>query len=129
MKADKGCIILPGLIDAHIHMGYMGEAQEYLQLAGCRTSAELGAAVSAYGKAHPSKSWLVGVGWDQSAWGGRYPSRQDLDEAMGDDKRPVVLYRACWHIVVANTAALERSGIPLTPTKEVRIFVCVVGEG
>lgn len=118
MKADKGSILLPGLIDAHIHVGYMGEAQEYLQLAGCRTLAELGGAVAAYGKARPSKSWIVGVGWDQSGWGG-YPSRQDLDEAMGDDKRPVVLYRACWHIVVANTAALERSGISLMPTKEV----------
>lgn len=118
----QGGIVLPGLIDAHIHVGYMGEAQEYLQLAGCRTLAELGAAVAAYGKAHPSKSWLVGVGWDQSVWGGEYPTRQDLDEAMGNNKRPVVLYRACWHIVVANTAALERGGISLTPTEEVRFW-------
>lgn len=120
MKGDKGSVMLPGLIDAHIHIGYMGEAQEYLQLSGCQTLAELGAAVAAYGKVHPSKSWIVGVGWDQSAWGGDYPSRQDLDEAMGDDKRPVVLYRACWHIVVANTAALEVCGISLMPRKEVR---------
>ncbi|GAB5030992.1 metal-dependent amidohydrolase 3 [Nannochloropsis oceanica] len=118
MKCAEGSIILPGLIDAHIHVGYMGEAQEYLQLSGCRTLSELGAAVAAYGKMHPSKSWVVGVGWDQSAWGGDYPSRQDLDKAMGDDKRPVVLYRACWHIVVANTAALEVSGISLIPAKK-----------
>ena len=72
-----------------------------------------------------SVAWLVGVGWDQSAWEGEYPSRQDLDEAMGEDKRPVVLYRACWHIVVANTAALERSGIALMPMKEVRFLVVV----
>lgn len=40
---------------------------------------------------------------------------------MREDKRPLVLYRECWHIVVANTAALQRAGIRLTPTNEVSI--------
>lgn len=30
-----------------------------------------------------------------------------------EPSRPVVLYRACWHIVVANTEAIRRAGIPL----------------
>jgi predicted amidohydrolase YtcJ len=39
----------------------------------------------------------------------RLPTRQDLDDAVPD--RPVVLYRYCGHIAVANTAALNRAGI------------------
>lgn len=103
-------IILPGLQDAHIHVGYMGEAAEYLQLADCTTLSAMTQAVKNYSERHPAKSWLVGVGWDQSAWG-RYPTRQDLDAFVAD--RPVVLYRACWHIIVANSAALNRGGISL----------------
>ncbi|MEX2252215.1 MAG: amidohydrolase [Acidimicrobiia bacterium] len=39
----------------------------------------------------------------------RLPTRLDLDEAIPD--RPVVLYRYCGHIAVANTAALSLAGI------------------
>jgi predicted amidohydrolase YtcJ len=44
----------------------------------------------------------------------------DLDDAMGDDGRPVFLWRACWHIGCANTAGLAaaglRAGAPVPPT-------------
>jgi predicted amidohydrolase YtcJ len=39
----------------------------------------------------------------------RLPTRLDLDEAIGD--RPVLLYRYCGHIAVANSAALELAGV------------------
>lgn len=87
-----------------------GEAQEYVSLEGCASPQALAAAVAAHAAAHPRKSWVVGVGWDQSAWG-RYPTRQDLDAAL--PTRPVVLYRACWHIVVANSCALRAAGLSL----------------
>lgn len=33
----RGRLVLPGLIDSHIHVGYLGECAEYIQLAGkCR---------------------------------------------------------------------------------------------
>jgi hypothetical protein len=97
----QGRLVLPGMMDAHIHVGYMGECAEYLQLAGtllgrisppgrvsyltlwflsaCDTITALKAAVKSYATVHPNKAWIVGVGWDQSSWG-RYPSRHDLDE-------------------------------------------------
>lgn len=39
----------------------------------------------------------------------RSARRHDIDEVVPD--RPVFLYRACWHIGVANTKALEIAGI------------------
>jgi predicted amidohydrolase YtcJ len=42
-------------------------------------------------------------------WGGAYPSRQDIDAVCSI--RPVFLYRNCWHIGVANSAALRIAGL------------------
>ncbi|HSO49388.1 MAG TPA: amidohydrolase family protein, partial [Acidimicrobiia bacterium] len=39
----------------------------------------------------------------------RLPTRVDLDEAVSD--RPVLLYRYCGHIAVANTKALDLAGV------------------
>jgi hypothetical protein len=116
-ERNPDAVVLPGLMDAHIHVGYMGEAQEYAQLQDFDSPQALVAAVAAHATQHPRKSWLVGVGWDQSAWG-RYPTRQDLDAAVPD--RPVVLYRACWHIVVANSCALRMAGLALDAAASVR---------
>lgn len=46
---------------------------------GCASISELQSRLGAHCEAHPGKTWVVGVGWDQSAWG-RYPTRQDLDQ-------------------------------------------------
>jgi imidazolonepropionase-like amidohydrolase len=32
-----GSLVLPGLIDSHIHVGYMGECKEYAKLDGKRS--------------------------------------------------------------------------------------------
>ena len=64
---------------------------------------------------------IIGVQWAQHEMGGTYPCAADLDDAMGDDPRPVFLWRACWHIGCANTAGLVVAGlgpgqaIPPTP--------------
>ncbi len=39
----------------------------------------------------------------------RLPTRHDLDDVIGD--RPVMLYRYCGHIAVANSAALALAGV------------------
>jgi predicted amidohydrolase YtcJ len=46
---------------------------------------------------------------DEGLAEGRLPTRTDLDDVIGD--RPVLLYRYCGHIAVANSAALSLAGI------------------
>jgi predicted amidohydrolase YtcJ len=46
---------------------------------------------------------------DEGLAEGRLPTRADLDDVVGD--RPVLLYRYCGHIAVANSAALAMAGI------------------
>jgi predicted amidohydrolase YtcJ len=46
---------------------------------------------------------------DEGLAEGRLPTRVDLDDVIGD--RPVLLYRYCGHIAVANSAALALAGV------------------
>jgi hypothetical protein len=45
----------------------------------------------------------------------RLPNRNDIDDVVGD--RPVLLYRYCGHVAVANSAALSLAGIDADPTQ------------
>ena len=45
---------------------------------------------------------------DEGLAEGRLPTREDLDDVIGD--RPVLIYRYCGHIAVANSAALSLAG-------------------
>ncbi|KAL1523797.1 hypothetical protein AB1Y20_018720 [Prymnesium parvum] len=107
----RGRLVLPGLHDAHIHCYSLGAASALLQLAGCASIAALRALVDAHARAHPQLAWVVGVGWDQTLWGGAFPDRHALDGVEGLHGRPCWLWRACCHVGVANTAALEAAGI------------------
>ncbi|RLN32429.1 hypothetical protein BBJ28_00002280 [Nothophytophthora sp. Chile5] len=105
-----GALVLPGLHDAHMHAFMMGESAEWLDLSGCSSFDDFTTRLRAYDAAYPEKAWIVGVGWaqDELSASARYPSRSDIDAVIKD--RPVLLHRACWHIAVVNTKALEIAG-------------------
>jgi predicted amidohydrolase YtcJ len=46
---------------------------------------------------------------DEGLAEGRLPTKADLDDVLGD--RPVLLYRYCGHVAVANSAALALAGV------------------
>ena len=98
-----GALVLPGLMDAHIHVCMLGESQDFLDLKSCDSIEALQEAVARKRATHDG-TWVIGVNWDQGALG-RYPTRHDLDAVCADT--PVFLWRACWHIGVANTRALQ----------------------
>lgn len=60
-------------------------------------------------KARPIESWLVGVRFNQESTKEKsMPDRCFLDKAFG--QVPVVIFRTCLHLVVANTTAMEKLG-------------------
>ncbi|MCY3412565.1 MAG: amidohydrolase [Candidatus Heimdallarchaeota archaeon] len=100
----NGKIILPGLIDAHLHVFGIGRMTDDLLLRGTGSIIELQAKLEEYAKGR--EGWIVGRGWDQDRFEDkRFPSRKDLDAIIKD--QPVILYRACHHIAVVNSKALE----------------------
>ncbi len=67
----------------------------------------------------PEHSWVIGRGWDQDRFRDkRYPTRKDLDEVS--EGRPVYIVRACGHIAVASSKALEMAGIKPEHTRSSR---------
>jgi predicted amidohydrolase YtcJ len=62
--------------------------------------------------------WIVARGYDQARLEDqRHPTRDDLDTASPDN--PVIIVRACGHVSVANSRALEVAGIDAnTPDPE-----------
>ncbi|POM67032.1 hypothetical protein PHPALM_17032 [Phytophthora palmivora] len=109
----QGALVLPGLHDSHIHVAMMGESAEWLDLSGCTSYEKFAERLRKYDAQYPDKAWIVGLGWaqDELSDDARYPSRYDIDAVIRD--RPVILHRACWHIAVVNTKALEIAGVDL----------------
>ncbi len=106
----RGKIVLPGFIDAHIHLSLFGMSLSQIYLRGTRSIEELKAKVRERAKKAKKGEWMLGRGWDQELFKEkRYPTRWDLDEAAPDN--PVLLMRVCEHVSVANSKALELASI------------------
>jgi len=106
----EGKTVLPGFIDSHLHLLNFGLTLRDVALADVRSIAELKAKVESRAAEVSQAYWIIGRGWDQEMFAEkRYPTRKDLDEASGG--RPVYLTRACGHIAVASSRALEIAGV------------------
>ena len=106
----KGRTLIPGLIDAHLHVMEVGFGALTLDLSETKSLAEAQAKIRAYAAAHPDRAWITGRGWNQEAWGlGRFPTATDLDAAVPG--RPVWLARVDGHAGWANSAALAAAGV------------------
>ena len=110
-KVDgKGATLLPGLMDAHVHVMGLGQQLTQLDLSDTRSLDEAKAKIRAYAAGRATTGWILGRGWNQEAWGlGRFPTAADLDDAVADV--PVYLERVDGHAGWANTAALKAAGV------------------
>lgn len=107
----EGRTIVPGLIDAHVHLTGLGQSMLQADLVGTTSKAEVIERLQAFAVERdlPEDAWLVGRGWDQNDWPeAAFPTRADLDEAFPD--RPVWLTRIDGHAAWANTAAIRAAG-------------------
>ena len=105
-----GKVLLPGLIDAHGHVGGLGEVLRSLDLSETTSLADAQKAIADYAAARPDQPWITGAGWNQVVWGlGRFPTAAEIDAAVPD--RPVWLERVDGHAGWANGKALALAGI------------------
>lgn len=112
----QGRTVLPGFIDAHIHVWKVGNLRTYtLDVRGLTRLSEILAHIKAYAEANPGLAWVQARGFNEAILEeGRMPTRADLDAILPD--RPVFLLRTCAHIAVFNSKALALAGLtPETP--------------
>jgi predicted amidohydrolase YtcJ len=105
----RGAAVVPGLIDSHGHMGSLGDELETFDLRDIKSVAEVAAIVRRAAAGKPAGAWIRGRSWDQTNWGGQFPTADDLTAAAGD--HPVYLTRVDGHAGWVNRKALEIAGI------------------
>jgi predicted amidohydrolase YtcJ len=106
----NGTFVMPGLNDAHVHLGGAGQTKLNVDLTGSKSLDEMLQRIQAKAQSSPAGHWLTGGGWDHTLWANKtLPTRQDLDRVTGD--HPALLERIDGHIAVANSAALKAAGI------------------
>ncbi len=110
----KGRLVTPGFNDAHIHFLGGGLSLLRVDLIGAKTLEEAKQRIAAKVRELPPGSWILGRGWDHTLWGGRWPTRADLDAVAPDN--PVFVQRVDGHVSWTNSLALQKAGV----TRETR---------
>ena len=109
----EGRTVVPGFNDSHNHILNTGTALACVILHGSTAMAEIISKGRDFMAEHPLKAGdvLVGRGWNQDYFTDeeRLPTRYDLDKITTEF--PVVYTRACGHMLVCNSKALEVAGI------------------
>jgi len=103
----KGATVLPGFVDAHTHMEMVGRALVHADLSG---AADAGEALDRLAeRAAEADGWVLGYGYDESAWPeGEYLTRDQLDAVS--EQRPVVAFREDMHVASVNSVVIDRYG-------------------
>lgn len=110
-----GAVVLPGLVDSHLHLSLVGEYALRLDLGDVRTKEEMLHRIRTKAASLAPHEWVLGGGWDDNKMlDGEVPNLEQLDEASGG--RPLLLTRICQHVYLANSQALIAAGLGLNPT-------------
>lgn len=113
----EGRFVMPGFVDAHVHLLVGGLQLFRVDLRGASTRQEFMQRVGDRTRTTPVGEWILGGGWNQEDWGGEFPTREWLDRVTPD--HPVFLERMDLHMGVANSLALRLAGIDAdTPDPE-----------
>jgi predicted amidohydrolase YtcJ len=107
----RGRTVLPGLIDAHGHLPWLGQVVlNQVDLLNTHSRGDAIALVVQQARTLRPGEWILGARWDQANWGLKeLPTHDDLSAATPD--HPVLLTRIDGHCVLINRAAMKAAGI------------------
>ncbi len=103
-----GRIVLPGLIDSHLHLRKYAET---LTKVNCETKnkADCLERVRERALTTPPGKWILGHGWNHNSWVKGYGTATELDQVAPN--HPVYLTGKSLHVSWANTRAMSLAGI------------------
>jgi len=104
-----GRMLLPGFQDAHVHPVWGGLDLMRCDLSQLSTEREYLSRIGAYAAEHADEPWVLGGGWQMSAFTGGTPTAAALDTVVSD--RPAFLPNRDGHGAWVNSAALRLAGI------------------
>ncbi|KAG8703447.1 hypothetical protein FRC08_002837, partial [Ceratobasidium sp. 394] len=108
---QPGQAVYPGFQDAHAHVLQWGWARQ-LPLRGSQSIEDVRARIRAYIQSTSPEpgAWIEGQGWDQTLWGGLFPTADDLDDDPVLRDRPIVLARTDVHAYWVSNEVIRRLG-------------------
>ena len=105
-----GKAMLPGFIDAHIHLLSEAYRSYYINAERCASEDEVAEMVRQRAAQTPAGQWILGGQWYKGLWPDQhFPTRASLDAAA--PQHPVALWSKDGHLLWVNSLALQRAGI------------------
>lgn len=125
-----GKFVMPGFNDSHMHYLHYVKTKLSVDLWGSRSVEHIVRRMKEAFEHFDRESglWLVGEGWNHDCFTAgekRFPTAKDLDKISLE--HPVLVMRACYHIGVLNTKAMELMGLDEAKARELGAF-CEVDE-
>lgn len=120
----QGKTVVAGFHDSHLHLLGIGRMLSILRVQEARSVEDIVRLGRQYIADNPDKDHIIGRGWNQDYFtdGPVIPTKDDLDRICTD--KPIVLTRACGHIGVANSKALDMAGVTKdTPDPDGGVFL------
>jgi predicted amidohydrolase YtcJ len=106
----RGGFAMPGFNDAHLHLGSAAQAKLTVNLEGAKSLAEFQKRIRERVATAKPGEWITGRGWDHTLWSpANFPTRKDLDAISTE--HPMLFTHISGHVAVANSKALQLSGI------------------
>lgn len=105
-----GNSLLPGFIDAHLHLLNFGLTKVSTNLKPCKSIDEALELLKVKAEQTPEGGWVRGWAYnDNNVAENRMPNRKELDSVS--TVHPIYIQRSCGHVIAANSKALELGGI------------------
>ena len=108
----KSKTVVPGFNDSHLHNVKYGIFTGCCDLSHCTSLKELIDTTRKFinEKGIMHGDWVIGRGWNQDMFDIKiFPTREDLD--LISKVHPIVMFRCCSHVVLANSMAMNVLGI------------------
>ena len=105
----NGRMLIPGIIDAHSHPGFVALSSTNLLLEDTSSKEKLMQSIRKLVADHPDPEVLIGGFWPNQLFDVTGPRKEALDAI--EPNRPLILYDDWAHTVWANSAALKKAGV------------------
>lgn len=125
----EGKTVVPGFVDSHMHLLPFAQYASVIDLSKTKSFDEVRELCKEQVSQYLNTGrWLQGGAFNQDYWDIKeMPTRLDLDTIS--EEVPIVLRRACMHICVCNTKAMEIMGIINAKANESELTIGYYDDG